>query len=203
MIDYLYGTFNSKLNETVIIDVNGIGYKIFVPLSSIAKFPSIDNFVKIYIVESTNGIYGGTINLYGFITKEERDMYLLIKEEVPGIGAKKAFEYMNKISVSFKDFKIAILFKNFTILRTFGFTKKTSDKLIAALKNKISTINVSDDKNKENKIVSETIASLMALGYKKEQAKLAVNTVYEQYNDNIAVTLEDLIKKSLQHLYNL
>lgn len=210
MIDYLYGTFNSRsketTKETITLEINGIGYNISVPFSTISKFPAIGNLVKIYIVENTVGMYGGPVHLYGFLTKEERDMYLLIKEKVPGIGAKKALEYINKVSISFTDFKTAIISKNFSMLnKIFGFTKKTSDKLIAALKDKITTINVFDEDDKKikanesgNTIILEAIASLIALGYKDQQSKIAVNAAYEQCKNN--VTLEDLIRKSLQYL---
>jgi len=205
MIDYLYGTFSSKSKEGIIVEINGIGYSISVPFPTLLRFPEIGNPVKIYIVETTAGMYGGVVYLYGFLTKEERDIYLLIKEKVPGTGAKKAMEYMDKVSISLADFRTAIISKNFSLLnKMFNFTKKTSDKLIVALKDKISTINVlnKDEKTKanrnENAIILEAIESLIALGYKEQQAKIAVDSAYEQYNYNI--TLEELIRKSLQHL---
>jgi Holliday junction DNA helicase RuvA len=204
MIDYLYGTLDSKSTDGIIVDVNGIGYEISVPISTFLKLPETRNPIKIYIVESVTGIYGGVISLFGFLTIEERKIYLLIKSEVPGTGAKKAMEYVDKISKSFADFKIAIISKNLLMLNEmFGFTKKTADKLIAALKDKISTVNVlsegkrTDAKIIKNTIVSEAIAGLIALGYKMQQAKVAVTDVYE-HNENI--TLEDLIRKSLQCL---
>ena len=205
MIDYLYGIFNSKSKEIITLEINGIGYSISVPFSTLSKFPAIGNLVKIYIVENTTGMYGGHINLHGFLTKNEREIYLLIKEKVPGTGAKKALEYMDKISTSLTDFKTAIISRDFLILnKIFGFTKKTSDKFIIALKDKISTINISNEDDKvevnkgKNTIILETIASLVSLGYKEQQAKTAVNTAYEHCNNNI--TLEDLIRISLQYL---
>ena len=130
MIDYLYGTFNSKSKEIIILEINGIGYSISVPLSTLSRFPAIGNLVKIYIVENTTGMYSGPVHLYGFLTKNEREMYLLIKEKVPGTGAKKALEYMDKISISLTDFKTAIISRNFSILnKIFGFTKKTEELL--------------------------------------------------------------------------
>ncbi|MDR2666049.1 MAG: hypothetical protein LBB92_01160 [Endomicrobium sp.] len=206
MIDYLYGIFNSKSKEIITLEINGTGYSISVPLSTLSKFPAIGNLLKIYIVENTTGMYGGPIYLHGFLTKNEREMYLFIKEKVPGTGAKKALEYMDKISISLTDFKTAIISRDFLILnKIFGFTKKTSDKLIVALKDKISTINISNEDNDKvevnkgkNTIILETIASLIALGYKEQQAKIAVNTAYEHCNNNI--TLENLIRMSLQYL---
>jgi Holliday junction DNA helicase RuvA len=204
MLDYISGLLESKSTNSITIDVNGIGYEIAIALFSFSKLPESGSQVKIYVVESVSGMYGGVICLYGFLTKEERDMYLLIKDEVPGTGAKKAMEYIDKISKSFADFKTAVISKNPTMLHSvFGFTKKTADKLIAALKDKISSIEVSgkekwaDVNLTENKLILEAIEGLISLGYKEQQARTAVNKVYEQ-NDNI--TLENLITKSLQEL---
>jgi Holliday junction DNA helicase RuvA len=204
MIDYLYGTLDSKSKDGITIDVNGIGYEISVPVSTFLKLPETKNPIKIFIAESVAGMYGGVVSLCGFLTIEERDMYLLIKGEVPGTGAKKAMEYIDKISKSFADFKTAIISKNpSTLNEIFGFTKKTADKLIAALKDKISTVNVLSEEKQigaktiKNTMILEAIAGLMTLGYKMQQARVAVTNVYE-HNENI--TLEDLIRKSLQYL---
>ncbi|MDR2437162.1 MAG: hypothetical protein LBD17_03735 [Endomicrobium sp.] len=204
MLDYISGTLEFKSTNSLTIDVSGIGYEATVALCSFSKLPEIGSQVKLYVVESVSGMYGGVISLYGFLTKEERNMYILIKDEVPGIGAKKAMEYMDKISKSFADFKTAIISKNFTMLHSvFGFTKKTSDKLIAALKDKIAAIEVSgkekwtDVNLTENKLILEAIEGLISLGYKEQRARPVVNRVYEQ-NENI--TLENLITKALQEL---
>jgi Holliday junction DNA helicase RuvA len=204
MIDYLSGILDSKSTNGIIIDMNGIGYEILIPIFVSYKLPKIGSLIKVYIVESITGMYSGITSLYGFLTKEEKELYLLIKNEVPGTGAKKAIDYIDKISKSFIDFKIAIISKNPSILiDLFGFTKKTADKLIAALEDKIVVVNNISDKENintktiENIMILEAVESLIVLGYKEQQAKIAVNKVYE-YNENI--TLECLIKKSLQYL---
>jgi Holliday junction DNA helicase RuvA len=203
MLDYISGILEFKSTNSITIDVNSIGYEVAIALSSFSKLPEIGSQVKIYVVESVSGMYGGVIYLYGFLTKEEREMYLLIKDEVPGTGAKKAMEYIDKISKSFADFKTAVISKNPTMLNAvFGFTKKTADKLISALKDKIVGIEVSgkekfDINVTENELISEAIEGLISLGYKEQQARVVANKVYEQ-NENI--TLENLITKSLQEL---
>jgi len=205
VIDYLYGMINSKSAEGVIIDVNGIGYGVVVSVSVLARFPEIGSPVKIYIAEAAAGMYSGVISLYGFLTTEERDMYLLIKDKVPAAGARKAMEYIDKISISFEDFKTAIISKNSSLLTgMFGFTKKTADKLIVALKDKVSALNASREektnaKKSENTMILEAIESLIALGYKEQQARAAVNNAYKRSNDS-GITLESLIRKSLQCL---
>lgn len=205
MIDYLNGILEEKEINSAVVDVNGIGYKVAVPVSTFEKLPPNGHSVKLFIVEAVSGMYGGVIALYGFITREERDMYVLIKEEVPGTGAKKAMEYTDKISKSFADFKTAVMTKNASMLGgVFGFTKKTSDKLIAALKDKIAAVGVSGQEkwaglpaDTGNTVVAEAIAGLLSLGYREMQARNAVNKAYEN-NENS--TLEELIKNSLKHI---
>jgi Holliday junction DNA helicase RuvA len=145
------------------------------------------------------------INLYGFLTKEEREMYLLIKNEVPATGAKKALDYTDKISKSFADFKTAVTSKDSSMItNVFGFTKKTADKLISSLKDKIADINITgqekwrEGKSKtESAVIVEAISALIALGYDAFQSRMAVNKAFDNTNN---ATLEDLIKKSLQNL---
>jgi len=202
MIDHITGTLESKEIDNIVVEAGGIGYKIFIAAFSLGNLPVNGSFVKIYIVEAVSGMYGGVINLYGFLTKEEREMFLLVKDEVPGTGAKKALEYMDKISKSFADFKTAVAGKNSAMLTgVFGFTKKTADKLIAALKDKISAVSVSGRQKWTDSsqtpyagVVLEAVSALVALGYKEAQSRNAVNEIY---TENSEIKLEELIKKAL------
>ncbi|MDR1418235.1 MAG: Holliday junction branch migration protein RuvA [Endomicrobium sp.] len=204
MLDYLTGPLESKTTNTITIDVNGVGYAISVPIDTFSKLPQIGDQVKIYIVEAVSGMYGGVIYLYGFLSKEDRNMYVLIKDEVPGTGTKKAMEYIDKILKSVADFKTAIIKKDTTMLQTiFGFTKKTSEKLISALKDKIQDIQITEEQKwarintAQSTVVSEAIEGLVALGYKEPLARSIVDKVHvlEEH-----MTVEDLIRKSLQNL---
>ncbi|GAB1402098.1 hypothetical protein MASR1M68_10090 [Elusimicrobiota bacterium] len=124
MIDYFRGTLVLNTLNSAVVEVNGIGYDVNITISTSTKLPNLGKEVQLYIVEST-GMYGGVISHYGFLSKEEREMFLLIKDEVPGTGAKKTMEYMEKISKSFADFKNAIVTRDVSMLSSiFGFTKK-------------------------------------------------------------------------------
>lgn len=205
MIDYVSGILDSKSADGIVVDVNGIGYKISMAFSSFEKLPDAGGFIKVYVAEAVSGMYGGVIYLYGFLSREERELYVFIKEEVPATGAKKAMEYMDKISKSPADFKSAVLLKNTEMLHDiFGFTKKTADKLISSLKEKIVSVNISGEQKwsavapvLESAVSEEAAAGLVALGYKQSQARNAVNKVYRE-NENIKV--EDLIKKALREI---
>ena len=201
MIDYFRGTLISKTLNNAVVEVNGTGYDVNITVSSSEKLPQSGHEIKLYIVEST-GMYGGVVSHYGFLSKEEREMFLLIKDEVPGTGAKKTMEYMDKISKSFADFKNAVVARDVSMLSgIFGFTKKTAEKLIAALKDKISGIIVSDPAKwsgiDANENISEAIAGLIALGYKEFQAREAVSKIIK---NNEKTSVENVIKEALKYL---
>ena len=201
MIDYFNGILSYKTLNTAIVEVSGIGYGISITSDTFNKLPSDGNPVRLYIVEST-GMYGGVISYYGFLSKQEREMFNLIKDEVPSTGAKKAMEYLDKISKSFADFKAAVVKRDVSMLSgIFGFTKKTSEKLVAALKDKIVNVSVNDSQKWSNitgnSSSAEAIAGLMALGYKETNARETVNKILTENKD---LSVEQIITEALKYL---
>ncbi len=121
----------------------------------------------------------------------------------PGPGAKKALEYLDKISKSLPDFSRAIELKDAGMLvSVFGFTKKTADKLIAALKDKLEQFPASPAGAKwvpaaPGSIQDEAVSALVSLGFKPVHARGAVEDALAK--DPKAGT-ETLIRNSLQYL---
>ena len=201
MIDYFNGILSYKTLNTAVVEVAGIGYSISITSDTFNKLPSDGNPVKLYIVEST-GMYGGVISYYGFLSKQEREMFNLIKDEVPSTGAKKAMEYLDKISKSFADFKAAVVKRDVSMLSgIFGFTKKTSEKLVAALKDKITNVFVNDSQKWSNitgnSSSAEAVAGLIALGYKETNARETVNKILTENKD---LSVEQIITEALKYL---
>ena len=201
MIDYFKGTLSYKTLNTAVVEVAGIGYSISITADTFNKLPTDGNQVKLYIIEST-GMYGGVISYYGFLTREERDMFVLIKDEVPSTDEKKAMEYLDKISKSFADFQAAVMKRDVSMLSgIFGFTKKTAEKLVAALKDKIANVIVKDSAKWSNidagSSSSEAVAALVALGYKETDAREVVNKVA---NENKDFSVEQIITEALKYL---
>lgn len=202
MLNHLRGAFDSASLSRVVIDVNGLGYEVSVPLSTQEKMPAPGNEVKLFIVESST-MYGGATTLYGFLTEEERDIFTLLKDEVPGAGARKALEYLDKVTKSLPDFRRAIVQRDSsTLVGVFGFTKKTAEKLVAALKDKISEVTLTGKEKWIPTSVSaprtDAIAGLMALGYRENQARAAVEQVLTP--ENAQLPLEEILRKALRHL---
>ena len=202
MIDYFKGILSYKKTNVVVTEACGVGYSINITVDTSNRLPKEGEEIKLYIVEAT-GLYGGIVSHYGFLSKEEREMFCLIKDEVPSTGAKKAMEYFDKVSKSFADFKVAIIKKDISLLSTvFGFTKKTAEKLIVALKDKIAEISVNNEQkwqevstNSSTEI--EAIEALLTLGYKDLQARTAVSKVISQNNK---LEVAQIVKEALKYL---
>lgn len=202
MIDYFKGILSYKKTNVAVVETSGIGYSINITVDTSNRLPKEGEDVKLYIVEAT-GLYGGVVSHYGFLSKEEREMFCLIKDEVPSTGAKKAMEYFDKVSKSFADFKVAIIKKDTSLLSTvFGFTKKTAEKLVVALKDKIAEISVNNEQkwqevSTNSSIEIEAIEALLTLGYKDLQARTAVNKVISQNNK---LEVAQIVKEALKYL---
>lgn len=201
MIDFFSGTLAYKTLNTAVIETAGIGYSISITADTFNKLPSEGKQAKLYIMESA-GMYGGVISYYGFLSREERDMFILLKDEVPSTGAKKAMEYLEKISKSFADFKAAVIKRDVSMISgIFGFTKKTAEKLVAALKDKIANVAVKDSAKWSSidagSSSSEAVAALISLGYKEIDAREAVNKIT---SDNRDLSVEQIITEALKIL---
>src|ERR1017187_2497647 len=107
MIGSLRGILLNKAPGQALMEVGGIGYEVAVTLSSYDRLPSIGQEVQLFVVESM-AMYGGGISLYGFLSLEDKEIYLLLRE-IPGTGSKKALDYLDKISKSPPDFRRALL----------------------------------------------------------------------------------------------
>ena len=201
MIDYISGILAYKTLNTAVIETAGVGYSVSITTDTFNKLPPDGKPVKLYIMESA-GMYGGVISYYGFLSREERDMFILLKDEVPSTGAKKAMEYLDKISKSFADFKTAVMKRDVSMLSgIFGFTKKTAEKLVAALKDKIAGVAVKDSAKWSNITVgtssAEAVAALISLGYKEIDAREAVNKITA---DGKELSVEQIITEALKIL---
>jgi holliday junction DNA helicase RuvA len=178
MIGSLRGTLLDKKPGQILLEVQGVGYEIAVSVSSYERLPEDSQEAQVFVCESM-GMYGGGITLYGFTTLEEKEIFLLLRE-IPGTGAKKAMDYLDKISKSPPDFRRAMIDGDSrALVGFFGFTKKTADKMIAALKEKIAGLRVSGREKfsvvAEVTGFGEAIAALITLGYREGEARGALD----------------------------
>lgn len=196
MFAYIKGSLEQKSNNYVVIDVGGIGYKIFVATKAIETLGEIGKVVKVhthYYVREDN------ISLYGFNTNEELRMFELLLQ-VSGIGAKSAIAMLSEISPS--SFALAVISDDISqLVKIPGIGKKTAARIVLELKDKLKT-EEAITKTEEVKLsitneeeTSEAIAALQVLGYTKREIEKALENV-----DTKNLQLEEIIKQGLKNL---
>ena len=201
MIGSLRGTLLHKKPGHALLDVQGIGYEVAVTLSAYDRLPAEGQDAQLYVVESM-AMYGGGITLYGFLSLEEKEIYLLLRE-IPGTGSKKALDYLDKIAKSAPDFRRAILEADArSLVSLFGFTKKTADKMIVALKDRMASLRLAGREKWSGAAhpsgVSEAIAALVSLGYRESEARGALERLPGEARAQATTAL--LIKEALKQL---
>ena len=201
MIAYLTGTVLEARDESVILVCGGVGYEINIPLSAAAELTQGAQ-AAFYVAESISP-YDGTV-LYGFVHKEDKELWALFKASIPNTGAKKAMEYLNKALRSVADFHQAIVSRDPKILTgIFGFTAKTAEKLITSLKDKMDGVSIQGETKikvaGEIPYMAGVLEALNALGYSAAEARRALEKLQAQ---GIKPTekLENIVKEALRVL---
>lgn len=201
MIAYLKGDVLEVKEESMIIVCSGVGYEVNMARSSVLELEA-GRGAAVYVAESISP-YDGTM-LYGFLTKEEKELWYLFKTAIPNTGPKKALEFLNKALRSVADFHNAILKRDPKILTgIFGFTAKTAEKLIVSLKDKMDAISIqggSKIKVLDNApYMSGVLLALDSLGYSPTEARRAIEKLYAEGVDPNG-KIEDIIKEALRVL---
>lgn len=201
MIATLRGTVLERTEDGVVLEVAGVGYALSLSAGARDRLPASGGELLLHVVESV-AMYGGGVSLYGFPTVEEKKIFLILKENVPGAGAKKALDLLDKASRSLPDFRRAILEKDVKALTgIFGFTPKTAEKIVAGLQNKTDALpspaGAAPARGGDHRALEDAIQGLVALGYREQEAREAVQAARPAAG---AVTAQALIKDSLRRL---
>lgn len=198
MIKYIKGIYSMTTTNSIIVEnSSGIGFEIFVPLGSGLYKNQIGDQIKVmtYMIVKEDDI-----SLYGFEDKENLELFKQLIS-VNGVGPKAAMSIM---SLGIMEVKRAIVYEDSkSISSANGIGKKTAERIILELKDKVSSegiegpiqtesalsINNNDERN-------EAINALMALGYSKNEAFSAVGSVADE-----GLSCEEYIKKALKNLF--
>ena len=196
MFAYIKGSLEEKSNGYVVIDVGGIGYKVFMSDVAIQNIGEKGNIVKVhtyYYVREDN------ISLYGFISKEELTMFELLLS-VSGIGAKSAITMLSNIAPS--SFALAVISNDIKQLTKIpGIGLKTAQRIVLELKDKLKTdtaISKTEETIvaiKQDNVSDDAIAALQMLGYNRKE----IDKVFEKI-DTSALGTEDIIRVALKYL---
>ena len=193
MFAYIKGSLEMKFKNYIVIDVGGLGYKIFMAENSINTIGDIGDTVKVFTYYRVRE----DVSIYGFKTQEELRMFELLLS-VSGVGAKSALVMLSCIEPS--EFAIAVISNNVKLLTQVpGIGTKSAQRIILELKDKIKAeqseeqIEQSQEKtSKINENVQEAISGLMVLGYSKKDIEKAFEHLAVE-----SLSVEDLIKKGL------
>ena len=195
MIAYLKGIIDIKRQDYVVIDVHGVGYKIFMPEGAIQNL-EVDSEVKIYTFMR---VREDDVSLYGFLNVEELAMFELLIS-VGGIGAKSAVGILSNIAPS--KFALAVITDDVTTLKKLpGIGAKTAQRIILELKDKIKTQEATEQENEiKQKIevsdsAKDAIEAVQVLVYTRREVEEAISKIGESN-----LTTEEIIKRGLKYL---
>ncbi|HEX9758246.1 MAG TPA: Holliday junction branch migration protein RuvA [Nitrospiria bacterium] len=202
MIASLTGKLFFKNPQYLIVDVNGVGYKVFLPLSSFYGLPEVNEQVVLF---THTHVREDALQLFGFLTTDEFDVFLLLLG-TNGVGPRLALNILSGLSVP--DIKMAIEKGDVRRLASIpGVGKKTAARLALELKEKIGGLPVSPiqssvgyvfNSEPQERIRNDALAGLVYLGYPKAQGRDAIEQLLK--GAQIAPSVEQLIKDSLRLL---
>ena len=200
MISYIRGELIAIEEEKVIVDVNGVGFGIFMPGQAMNMLPTIGEEVKLHTYMN---VREDALQLFGFLTRDDLNVFKLVIG-VSGIGPKGGLSILSHLSPD--DLRFAVMSHDVkAISGAPGIGKKTAEKLIIELKDKLSIEDVLERAadtsshvatNVTNQIQSEAVQALVALGYGNAEALKAVKKV--EVNED--TTVEDVLKLSLKYI---
>ncbi len=195
---YIKGSLEVKTKGYIVVECNEIGYKIFMSDKSLNEIGNVGDTVKVY---THYHVREDEISLYGFKTDEELRMFELLLS-VSGIGAKSAIAMLSNIEPS--EFAFAVISDDIDKMTKIpGIGKKTAQRLILELKDKLKSEEIERNKEeiekeiKEVEGLNEAISALQVLGYSRREIDLAFEKA-----DLSGLSTEDIIKKGLVLLSN-
>lgn len=192
MISFLMGIIEEKNENSVIINVNGVGFNVIVSTNTLSSLPLEGETAKIFTYMA---VREDDISLYGFSSLEEREIFNKLTT-VSGIGTKMAIGILSGLNLS--DLVVAIIKEDSKLLSQIkGLGKKTAERLCLELKDKLSPLpnqdNVTFDLEYDEDAVQMATDTLISLGISKNDAYMLART-----NATKDSTAEEIISKSLR-----
>ena len=197
MISFLKGTLSEALPTQVVIDVNGVGYEVLIPLSSFDKLPSPGGEVKLL---THLAIRDDAHVLYGFSSETERDLFRQLIRHVTGIGPKIALNVLSGTTPA--SFQAAVANGDVMALSGIsGVGKKTAERIVVELRDKLGDGIVIDSGSgapisAEDQKMADAIAALEALGSKPKAAQEAIRVAITMLGPDKPV--DELVRAALK-----
>lgn len=198
MYSYLKGALSEKNPNTIVVDCNGVGYELFIPLSTYDKLPETGKEVKVLVHYSFNESDG--VRLFGFYSDEEK---LLFRQliNISKVGPKLALSVLSGLSIA--DLIRAVQMGDVDLITTIhGIGKKSAERLIIELKDKVGNItSIPLDGNypgADSELIQDAETALLTLGYKRYDARKIISKLMKE---NDFSTSEEIIKAAIKALY--
>jgi holliday junction DNA helicase RuvA len=200
MIEYICGQLKEKNPATVIIEINGIAYKLFIPLSTYEKLPENGSVLLFTSLVIHGGISSSNeLRIYGFSSKEERQFFQFLCS-VTRVGPLLALRILSGSSIS--NIKKAIISEDIKVLSKIkGVGVKTAQRIIMELKDSFKDFEITTPDTEEvtlikNTAVTEAVLVLIALGYNRNIAEKTVKNILQKQLPEIST--EIIVKQALK-----
>lgn len=198
MIASLTGRLTFKIPTQVILDVQGVGYEVFIPLSTYYGLPDLNELTSLAV---HTHLRDDAIQLYGFLTASEKEAFILLTS-VSGIGPKLGLSVLSTLSVS--DLASAVQAGDVEKIATVpGVGKKSAGRIALELKDKVLRLpSVSqqavDVPGAENQLQDDALSALVNLGYRPTEVKDVLKRLACEKRG--FSTLKDMIREALKEL---
>lgn len=198
MIVRLAGILLEKSHAHAVIECGGVGYRASISLMTSEELPPAGHHAVLHthLLVREDGI-----ELVGFSSTSERDAFLLLIA-IPGIGTRTALNVLSAMSLG--ELQHAILANNLVHLQRIpGIGRKTAERLVLELREKIGGISVPQPAAAEHgAVLTEAISAMVVLGYNRGQAEKALRSALEQIQEeNIEPNMETLLKRALRIIH--
>lgn len=192
MIAYLKGNLIKKSPNYVILDIGGVGYRAWIPISTYLNIGNLSEVVGLFIYTH---LTDNSLSLYGFSTEEEKDIFLKLIS-ISGIGPKLALNVLSGIGAS--DLEEAIRQSDVDRISLIpGIGKKTALRIALELQEKLEKKEkVLAAKGSQEK--EDLISALMNLGFKRKEIETIVNEAIKTYG--LKAGFETLLRESLKRM---
>jgi len=193
MITFLEGTLIEKSPARVVISAGGVGYEVFIPLSSYDRLPAENQNCRVLVYDY---IREDQHSLFGFMTDVERKTFGLLMN-VNGIGPKLAMSALSSLAVS--DLNAAIVSGDITRLTTItGIGKKMAERMVVELRDKLasSEMTAGTGVGKQNIKTADAIMALVSLGYKPAEAGRMAASAAAGGGESMSV--EEIVRRALR-----
>lgn len=202
MIAFLKGSVERNLPQQLVVDVNGVGYQVDVPIGS---FDAVQVGDKVKVLTYLH-VRENAQTLFGFSTSDQRDLFLLLIDRVSGVGPKLAMAVLGGMTVG--DFRGCVVAGDAAALsKVKGVGKKTAERVILELKDKVGVADAwqavaeAGESGGGGRATSEAVLALISLGYKQADANKSVTAAVKALGAGAdSASADELLRAALRQM---